>query len=225
VLAERNVHVKAANGHGPDGRSETQDKLTLRNNRRTAIAFVVTLLFGVWLSGTISMHTVPANNMSAAQTAAAKCKLALLTGGPMCKPAEHVPAGPPGPTGPVGPQLITMVLNDGELSVLANQRAQAIGAPVDNIVVHAKGNNQLEGTANGHVLGQTVRVYFHAQVNSPTSNPTVTVTSVDVPGVPGFISAPLLSAVGQALDIGTQLNLTQTKIAVGVGTVSVSGYR
>ena len=118
-----------------------------------------------------------------------------------------------------------MVLNDGELSVLVNLRAKAMGVPVDNIVVHAKGNNQLEGTANGHVLGQIVGVYFHAQVNSPTSNPTVVATSIDVPGVPGFISAPLLSAVGQALDIGAQLNLSQTKVIVGVGTVTVSGYR
>ena len=184
---------------------------------------MVTLVFGIWLSGTISKHTVPSNNMSAAQVAAANCKLALLTGGPMCKPDAHVPA--PQPAGPYVPQRISMVLNDGELSVLANQRAQAMGAPVDNIVVHAKGNNQLEGTANGHVAGQTVGLYFRAQVNSPTSNPNVTVTSIDVPGVPGFISSPLVSAVGQALDVGAQLNLSQTQVIVGVGSVTVSGYR
>ena len=211
------MDVQVAERLQPGGRHlKAQDELTLRNNRRTAIALIPVLLLGMWMASVIGRHTVPGGNLSAAQIAASQCKLALLT--------EGTPCGPGG-SGPYVPRYISMQLSDADLTVLANQRAQQMEVPVDGIVVHARGNDQIEGTANGHAAGQSVSFYFLARVNSPNDRPNVQVVSIQVGGLPGILTDQIANSVGQSLDIGAQLHLSQTKVAVSVGSVTVSGYR
>ena len=182
------------------------------------MALIPVVLIGIVMSSFMTRHTVPRPNLSAAQVASSQCKIAVLTGGTPCGPQG---AG----SGPAGPQHITVVLSDSDLTVLANQRAVAKGLPVDNIIVHALGNNMIEGTGDGHAGGQTVSFYFQARIDSPNHDPKVAVTSMQVPGVPGVLTDQLVSGVGQSLDVGGELNLSQVQVSVGVGQLTVSGWR
>jgi hypothetical protein len=196
-----------------------RDRTTLLNNRRTAIAMIPAVLLGLWLASTVARPALHAD-LSPADIAAAQCKLAMLRGRPGCGPASTRSAALT-----YVPTHFEVTLTDKDLTVLANERAQEMYVPVSNLIIHAAGNNTIQGTGNAQIAGQNFDFLFEAVVDSPTVRPTVRVTDIQFGGVPDFVSKQLAANIGKTIYLGSEFNLSSPQVQVGVGQVTVSGYR
>src|SRR5205807_7217962 len=103
---------------------------------------------------------------------------------------------------------VVQTFDDAELSVLANQAAQAKGLAVDQISLHATGHGTVQGSAQAHAAGQSVPVTLEGVPQVSDGNRLqLHITSVGVGAfpLPGPVADQASRSIRGPLELGQPL--------------------